>query len=316
MDSACFIGIDVAKDRLDVASLPHRRHWHTPNDDHGIATLLEALSHEPVSLIVLEASGGYERALAAALAAAGLPVAVVNPRQVRDFARATGELAKTDRLDALVLALFAERLRPSVRALAEPAQQALAALVARRRQLLEMLQAERNRLAVAPRSLQAEIAEHVAYLEARLVQSQRALAQALEASPVWRVREDLLRSMPGIGPVVSATLLAEVPELGHLTGKEIAALVGVAPFNCDSGTLQRRRAIWGGRKSVRTALYMATLVAVRHNEVLRRHYHQLVARGKAKKVALVACMRKVLIWLNAMVRDGVPWNAKLHRDPA
>ena len=262
---------------------------------------------QPV-LIVLEATGGYQRTLAAALASDGLPVAVVNPRQVRDFARATGQLAKTDAIDAKMLALFAERIRPEVRPLPEAEQQALAALVARRRQLLEMLQAERNRLSMAHKAVQDELRAHIRFLEKRLDKANRALQEAIEASPIWRAKEDLLRSVPGVGPVLSATLLAELPELGRLSGREIAALVGVAPFNRDSGTLRGQRCIWGGRVSVRCALYMGTLVAVRHNPVLRRFYEQLLGRGKAKKVALVACMRKLLVILNAMMKTQTHWN--------
>ncbi len=303
-----FVGIDVAKDRLDLDSCPPTDPWHTTNDAQGIAQVVKKMHQLQPELIVLEATGGYERTLAAALASDGLPVAVVNPRQVRDFARATGQLAKTDAIDAKILALFAERIRPEVRALPEAEQQALAALVARRRQLLEMLQAERNRLSMAHKAVQSEVRAHIRFLEKRLDKANRALQQAIEASPIWRAQEDLLRSVPGVGPVLSATLLAELPELGRLSGREIAALVGVAPFNRDSGTLRGRRCIWGGRVSVRCALYMGTLVAVRHNPVLRQHYDQLLARGKAKKVALVACMRKLLVILNAMMKTQTHWS--------
>lgn len=303
-----FVGIDIAKDRLDLDTCPHAQPWHTTNDNQGIAQVIESMHQLQPALIVLEATGGYERVLAAALASDGLSVAVVNPRQVRDFARATGQLAKTDAIDAQILALFAERIRPEVRPLPEVEQQALAALVARRRQLGEMLQAERNRLSMAHKAVQSELRAHIRFLEKRLDKANRALQEVIEASPIWRAQENLLRSVPGVGPVLSATLLAELPELGRLSGREIAALVGVAPFNRDSGTLRGQRCIWGGRVSVRCALYMGTLVAVRHNPVLRRHYEQLLDRGKAKKVALVACMRKLLVMLNAMMKTQTHWN--------
>jgi transposase len=303
-----FVGIDVAKDRLDIDTCPGSGPWHTTNDTQGIEQVVKTMNQLQPALIVLEATGGYERALAAALTIGDLPVVVVNPRQVRDFARATGQLAKTDAIDAQILALFAERIRPEVRPVPTAQQQALMALVARRRQLLEMLQAERNRLAMAHKAVQAELRAHIRFLEKRLDKADRALQEAIKASAIWRAKEDLLRSVPGVGPVLSATLLAELPELGRLTGRQIAALVGVAPFNRDSGTLRGQRSIWGGRVSVRGALYMATLVAVQHNGVLRLHYEQLLGRGKEKKVALVACMRKLLVILNAMMKTQTHWN--------
>lgn len=306
-----YIGLDIAKDRLEAATTSGSLGSFS-YDASGLHQLLTCLRPLTPALVVLEATGGLEQAAAADLAAAGFSVAVVNPRQVRDFARATGRLAKTDRIDAQILARFAEALHPEARPLKSHERRALEALVARRRQLSEMLTQERNRLQRALGPVRSDLEAHIAFLEARLDQTTKALQEALEASPAWRVEDDLLRSMPGIGRVVSATLVAEVPELGQLTAKQIAALVGLAPFNCDSGAFRGRRVIWGGRRSVRSALYMATLVAVRHNPVLRAHYEQLLARGKAKKVALVACMRKLLVWLNAMVRDGKPWNPELH----
>lgn len=306
-----YIGIDISQDYLDVAS-SEATSWRLRYDTTGIDELLTWMQAIEVDLVVLEATGGLEHALAADLATAGFSVAIVNPRQVRDFARATGRLAKTDRIDAEILALFAERLPPEARRLPEPARRALAALVARRRQLSDMLQAEKNRLRRADGVVVPDIEAHIAFLSARLDQTTEALRETIEASPLWRTGDDLLQSMPGIGPVVSATLVAALPELGQVSPQEIAALVGVAPFNCDSGQRRGQRAIWGGRASVRRALYMATLGAVRYNPVLRAHYEQLVARGKAKKVALVACMRKLLVWLNAMLRDGQPWNAQIH----
>lgn len=306
-----YVGLDISKDYLDLASTEAVLGRFTYDFD-GIAQLLEALGPLEVELLVLEATGGLEDAIAAELEAAGFCVAIVNPRQVRDFARAMGRLAKTDQIDAQVLARFAERVRPKIRPLKSQQQHALEALVTRRRQLSEMLTQEKNRLGRAAGRVRDDLEVHIAFLEGRLDQTQRALREAIKASEIWRVEDDLLRSMPGIGPVVSATLVAELPELGRLSSKEIAALVGLAPFNCDSGQMRGRRAIWGGRASVRCALYMATLVAVRHNAVLRLHYAHLLGRGKAKKVALVACMRKLLIWLNAMLRDGQPWDAEVH----
>lgn len=303
------IGIDLSKDYLDVATT-ETTIGRFAYDAQGIKRLLEHLHRLEVALLVLEATGGLEHTLAAHLAANGFALAVVNPRQVRDFARATGRLAKTDRIDAHVLALFAERVRPQVRPLKNQEQQALEALVRRRRQRSEMRTQEMLRRAAGP--IRVDLEAHIAFLQGRIEQTQQALREAIEESPAWRANDDLLQSMPGIGPVVSATLVAELPELGRLCSKEIAALVGIAPFNCDSGRMRGRRAIWGGRAPVRRALYMATLVAVRHNPVLRLHYEQLVGRGKAKKVALVACMRKLLVWLNAMLRDGTPWDAEVH----
>ena len=305
------IGIDVSEGHLDLATSEGAA-GRFPYDADGMSRLLDHLAPIEVALVVIEATGGLEHAAAAELAAAGFAVAVVNPRQVRDFARATGRLAKTDRIDAEALALFAERVRPEPRPLQEAQQRAFAALVARRRQLSEMLQQERNRLRRAEGLVRHDLEAHIAFLEGRLGEAQRGLREAIEASPAWRVGDDLLRSVPGIGPAVSATLLAELPELGRLSSKEIAALVGLAPFNRDSGRMRGRRAIWGGRASVRSALYMGALVGVRHNAVLKAHYHQLLVRGKAKEVALVGCMRKLLVWLNAMLRDGKPWNAEVH----
>lgn len=307
-----FVGIDVSKDRLETQLRPDEAGLVHTNDANGIDALTETLKTIEPRLIVLEATGGYERAVAAVLAAAGLPVAVVNPRQVRDFARATGRLAKTDRMDAAVLALFAERIQPEIRPLPEAERLAFEALVARRRQLLEMRQTEHNRLLVANPAVAHEIQAHIAYLEDRLGQVTAAIDEQVAQSPLWRVEEQLLRSVPGVGVVLSRTLLAELPELGRLSGREIAALVGVAPFNCDSGTLRGRRAIWGGRTSVRNVLYMGTLAAVRCNPVLRAFYERLVAAGKPKKVALVAAMRKLLLILNAMVKSGESWNPQLH----
>lgn len=306
-ESGCYVGIDVAKDSLDVAVVPSREEWRVVHDGAGLAAVVERVRGLAPAGVVLEATGGWEAPLAGMLAAAGVPVAVVNPRQVRDFARATGQLAKTDALDARVLALFAERVRPEARPLPDQAAQALGALVTRRRQLLEMLTAEKNRLGPAPKALSKSIQQHIDWLNQSLAAVDRDLEDTLRQSPLWREQDDLLRSVPGVGPVLSLTLLAELPELGSLNHKEIAALVGVAPLNRDSGTLRGRRITWGGRAPVRAVLYMAALVATRHNPVIRAFYQRLLARGKAKKVALVACMRKLLTILNAMLHHRTAW---------
>jgi transposase len=302
-----FVGLDVAKATLDVAVRPSGDRWHAPNDEAGIASLVARLQPLAPSLLVAEATGGFERAAIAALAAAGLPVVVANPRQIRDFARATGQLAKTDAADAAVLALFAERVRPAPRPLPSDAAQLLDALLTRRRQLLEMLVAEKNRLGFAPRPLHRGIRQHIRWLERQVDDVTKELADQIEHSPVWRAKDDLLQSVPGVGPIVSAVLLAELPELGTLTHKQIATLAGVAPLARDSGTLRGKRMIWGGRASVRTALYLAALCGRRWNPQLRPFYERLRAAGKPTKVALIACARKLLTILNAMVRDNVHW---------
>jgi transposase len=306
-----FVGIDVAKAELVVAVRPSGAQWCVPNDEPGRRALVERLGADGPQLLVLEATGGYELAAVAALVAAGLPVVVVNPRQVRDFARSTGQLAKTDRLDAALLALFAERVQPPVRALPDAATQALDALVARRRQLVEMLVAEQNRLGMArsrgDRAVTVSLTQTIAFLTRQLGVTDRELGTMIRASPVWRERDDLLQSVPGIGPVVARTLLAALPELGHLDRRAIAKLVGVAPLNRDSGTWRGRRTIHGGRASVRAVVYMAALVASRRNPVLTAFYQRLLAAGKPKKLALVACMRKLLTILNTMLRRHQRW---------
>jgi transposase len=258
-------------------------------------------------LVVLEATGGIELPLVGALAAAGLPVVVVNPRQVREFARATGRLAKTDAIDAQVLARFAEAVQPALRPLPDAATQQLSSLVTRRRQVIEMLTAEKNRLRTTAPAVRDHVKEHILWLERSLSDLDRELEQAIHSSDIWRAQDDLLQSAPGVGQVLSTTLLAELPELGTLNRKEIAALVGVAPLNRDSGTLRGRRTVWGGRSQVRAVLYMAALVATRFNPVIRAFYQRLQAAGKPKKVALTACMRKLLTILNAMMRHQIPW---------
>jgi transposase len=305
--SDTFVGVDIAKAEFIVACRPAGVAWTATNDPEGIAATVTRLRTLTPTLIVAEATGGYERALVAALAAAGFPVVVVNPRQVRDFAKATGQLAKTDRLDADILALFAERVRPTPRPLPEPVLQHLDALMTRRRQLLDMLTAERNRLEHAAAPIRRSLTDHIHWLERQVAEVDRDLDQTIERSPVWRAKEHLLRTVPGVGPVVSRTLLADVPELGCLNRKQIAALVGVAPLARDSGTLRGKRLVSGGRAPVRAVLYMGALVGTRRNPVIRAFYRRLVAAGKPKKLALTACMRKLLTIPNAMLRTNTAW---------
>jgi transposase len=302
-----FVGIDVSKARLDVAVRPSGEVFSVGNDEAGFAAVLERLRPLSPRLVVLEATGGYQAPLAAALTVGGVTVAVVNPRQVRDFGRAMGQLAKTDVLDAQVIARFAEAVRPEPRPLPDAETNELRGVVARRRQLVEMITAESNRLPTAVAPVRRDIEEHIAWLRRRLKDVDKDLYSGLKRSPLWRVQEQLLRSAPGIGPVTTYTLLADVPELGRLSGKKISALVGVAPFNRDSGTLRGKRTIWGGRAGVRATLYMATLAAIRVSPSMKSFHGRLVADGKPGKVAIVACMRKLLVRLNAMVRDGAAW---------
>lgn len=303
-----WIGIDVSKAQLDVAVGVDGPAWSAPNDDAGIESLVQGLQQRPCGLIVLEATGGFELPVTTALAAAGLPVVVINPRQARDFARAVGQLAKTDRLDARILALFAERVRPQPRPLPSDDARLLDALLTRRRQILTMITAERNRLGFAPAPLTTAIEKHIRWLERELGKVDSDLGRTIEASPLWRTREILFRSVPGVGPVLSRTLIAELPELGRLNRKQIAALVGVAPLARDSGKHKGRRMVFGGRASVRQALYMAALVASRRNPTIRTFYQRLLAAGKPPKVALTACMRKLLTILNAIARTGQRWD--------
>ena len=307
------IGIDVAKAELVIAARPSGERWTVANDERGIRTLVDRLQGAKAELIVLEATGGYELLCVAALVAATLPVAVVNPRQVRDFAKATGQLAKTDRIDADIIALFAERVRPTVRSLPDAEAQELDALLSRRRQLIEMLTAERNRLGQVfgrgKRGVKKSLKGHIAFLERELRIADTDIGEMVRSSPAWRERDDLLQSAPGVGRVLSFTLLADLPELGRLSRREIAKLVGIAPLSRNSGTLRGRRFVQGGRATVRAVLYMATLAATKHNSVIRVFYRRLLAAGKPKKLALVACMRKLLTILNTMVRTQQRWSA-------
>jgi transposase len=305
--SQVYAGIDVSKDILDLAVLPTGEKRQYSNDETGIEKLVIRLKKIKVNLVVMEPTGGLEMPSAAALTLEGIKVAVVNARQVRDYAKATGKLAKTDKLDALMMAEFAAVIKPPVRELRDEETQEIKAIVSRRRQLLEMLTAEKNRLAIAPKSLKPKILSHIEYLKKELADLDRDLRQRIEDSPVWRVKDDLLQSIPGVGKVLAATLLAELPELGKLNRRQIAALVGVAPYNRDSGMMRGKRSVWGGRAPVRSALYMAALVATRFNPVIANFYHRLLEKGKAKKVALVACMRKLLTIMNAILKTQKAW---------
>jgi transposase len=303
-----YLGLDVAKTTVQLASEPAGLGGQFATDPSGLAVLVAQCQAQPVALVVLEATGGYEAPLAAALATAGLPVAVVNPRQVRDFARALGRLAKTDRIDAQVLALFGARVQPAPRPLPDEATQELEAVLLRRRQLLEMLHAERQRLPRARgREVRRNLQAHIRWLEHSLIDTDATLEALIQASPLWRVQDHLLQSVPGVGPTLARPLLAQLPELGHLDRRQIAALVGVAPLARDSGTHRGRRQCWGGRPALRSVLYMAALVAARWNPVLRAFYARLRAAGKPGKVALVAVARKLLTILNAMLRDQRRW---------
>lgn len=304
-----FIGIDVAKTRLDVAIRPTGQQWQVAYTEKGIQGLVDQFADLHPTLVLLEASGGLELPMVTALAAAGLPVVVVNPRQVRDFAKATGKLAKTDALDAQVLAHFAEAVRPTPRSLPDTETQALTALVARRNQVMNMLVAEKNRLYASRPPVNQRIQTHIAWLKQELEEIDRGLKEMLHNSPVWREKENLLRTVPGVGPQLTISLLAYLPELGTLNRKSVAALAGVAPFNRDSGTLRGKRAVWGGRSRIRASLYMGALVATRHNPVISTFYQRLLAAGKPKKVALTACMRKLLIILNAMLKHHTSWQS-------
>lgn len=310
MTPATYLGIDVAKDFLDLAARPSGQCVRVANTPAALAAALGRVGRP--QLTVLEASGGYERVALRTLQAAQLPVARVNPRQVRDFARATGQLAKTDTIDAALLARYGEVMRPTATPPVDAATEHLAALVERRRQLVAMREAERNRQRHAPAAVAADLAAHLAFLGERIAALDAEMQAAILADDGLRQRATLLRSMPGVGPVLAATLLAELPELGQASGKELAALVGVAPFARDSGSWRGRRQVWGGRAPLRAALYMAALVASRHNPTIHRFYTRLVAAGKPKKLALVACMRKLLVILNAILRHHTPFQEDYH----
>jgi transposase len=307
-NSPVFVGVDVSKARLDVALTNSDKSWSVTNASDGIAQLVERLRELGPALVVMEATGGFEVPAAAALAAAEISIVIANPRQVRDFAKATGQLAKTDAIDAHILALFAERVRPQVRPLPDEDARVLDAIVGRRRQVIDMITAEKNRLGFAVPTLHKNIEEHITWLERQLEKVDADLDRRIRKSPVWMAKHNLLRDVPGVGPNLARTLIAELPELGRLSNKQIAALVGVAPLARDSGLFRGKRMVWGGRKSVRSALYMSILSATKWNPVIRVFYQRLRAQGKPPKVAMVACMRKLLTILNAMVRNDQAWD--------
>jgi transposase len=302
-----FVGIDVSKATLDVMIRPTGERHQLANEAEGVALLVKRLKRVRPTLVVCEATGGWERVLVTNLVSARLPIVVINPRQVRDFAKATGQLAKTDRLDAEIIARFAEAVRPKPRPLLDADAQALDELVSRRQQLIEIRTAEGNRRRLASERMRGQLDEHLAWLDRQIRDLDKELDHTLRNSPVWRDRADVLRSVTGVGTILSATLLSGLPELGHVNHKQIAALVGVAPFNRDSGPWRGQRQIWGGRGPIRAVLYMATLSAVRTNLKLRHFYNRLLEAGKLRKVALVACMHKLLTFLNAMARDHRRW---------
>lgn len=310
-----FVGIDVSKTQLDIAERPGNKRWSAVNAEADIGKVVETVGALSPQVIVIEATGGMEVPLVAALSQARLPVVVVNPRQVRDFAKAVGRLAKTDRIDAEILAHFGEAVKPEVRALKDEDTQILTALVMRRRQVIEMLTAEKNRLGISPKVVHKDIREHIAWLQSRLEDIDRDLESAIRKSPVWREKDDLLRSVPGVGQVLSVSLITGLPELGTLSRRQIAALVGVAPLSCDSGLFRGKRTVWGGRSHLRSVLYMATLSASRFNPAISNFYCRLVEAGKKPKVALTACMRKLLVILNAMMKNRIPWQANYSTCP-
>ena len=306
------VGIDVSKALLDVAALPGGEVLQFANEAAGIDELGKKLKAQAVDLVVMEATGGYETAAATALVAMGLRVAVVNPRQIRDFAKATGRLAKSDRIDAQVIAAFGQAIEPEIVRLPDEDAREMEALLVRRRQLVAMRVQEINRLGLMQGAMRKNIKAHIDWLEKQIDRLDIDLTAGLRKSPAWRAKDDLLRSFKGIGPTTSSTLLIELPELGELDRREIAALVGLAPFNRDSGVMRGRRSIYGGRSHVRTMLYMAATTAIRCNPVIRPFYEQLRSRGKPHKVAMVACMRKMLTILNAMLRQSTPWTPEIN----
>lgn len=303
-----YVGVDVAKETLDIAVHPRQKTKPFRNSEAGINGAVIYIKGLAPTLVVMEATGGLEMSLAAALGASGIPVAVVNPRQVRDYAKSMGKLAKTDTIDAQVMADFAAAVHPEPRPLTDSQTQQLKDILTRRSQLSEMITAEKNRLYRARRPVSDHIKAHIAWLERELGEMDSNLRRFVQGSPIWKEKDNLLQSVPGVGPILSMTLLAELPELGILDRKQIAALVGVAPLNRDSGKFRGKRTVWGGRAKVRAVLYMATLVATRHNAVIQCFYERLIAAGRAKKAAITACMRKLLTIMNAMMKHHTPWH--------
>jgi transposase len=306
-NTECFVGIDVSKGQLDIYINPGNDYWTVGNSDEGIRDLVERMQTLCPALIVVESTGGLESALVVELYAVGLPIAIVHPGRVRDFAKSIGLLAKTDKLDARVLARYGESARPAPTQLPTEAEQHLSALMTRRRQVVEMLTAEKNRLSSTRLSLRKRVQEHIRWLQDELTELNREIDDFIQQTPAFKDKQDLLIDVPGVGPVTCAILLSDLPELGRMNRKKIAALVGVAPFNNDSGPRRRKRRIKGGRATVRKVLYMATVASLRCNPVIQKFYTRLINNGKEKKVAIVACMRKLLTIMNAMIRDMEPW---------
>jgi transposase len=304
-----WVGIDVSKATLDVYLRPSGKQIQVANQALGIATLVTQLQNFEIQRVILESTGGLELEVAESLQSAGIPVSIINPRQGRDFAKASGKLAKTDRIDAAVLAHFGEALQPPITVLASDQARALQDAVTRRRQLVEMLSAEKNRRASLRSKMRQNVDIHIEWLEEQIQALDEEIQELSQSQAEWRSRIDLLKTVPGVGPVIATTLMASLPELGTVSDKRISALVGVAPFNRDSGQVRGKRTIWGGRANVRAVLYMGTMVATRYNPVLKAFYERLLSQGKAKKVALIACMHKLLRILNAIIRDLKPWQA-------
>ena len=311
MGKSSYVGIDIAKDSMEVAVHEGKEHWAYVNDESGLDKLVAKMQRLSPALIVMEATGGYELTTAAELQSRGFPVAVVNPRHIRDFARSVGILAKTDTLDAQVIARYAATVQPAPRVLPTKTTQKLGAIMMRRRQVITMLTAERNRLRQADTAVTERINAHIDWLKQELGDINKELKQMIEDNPDWKEKNDIIQSVPGVGPNMAITLLSDFPELGKLDRKQTAALIGVAPFNRDSGNFRGKRAIWGGRATVRAAAYMSSVVAIRFNPLLKDFYEHLVAAGKPRKVALVACMRKLLCILNAMLKNNSPWNCQV-----
>jgi transposase len=309
-EAKIFVGIDVSKAWLDIAVHAQETCWRAGNNDQGIADLVVELKKLSPALVLLEATGGFEMLLVAELAHAGLPVVVSNPRRVRAFARSTGRLAKTDKLDAKLLAHFAAAVRPPVRTLPSDEEEQLTGLLTRRRQIVDMLTVEKNRLHTVRPAMRSDIEEHITWLQEKLSKLDEEIDQFVQATPLWKEKDAILRSVPGVGRVTSSTLLGMLPELGKLNRQQIAALVGVAPVNKDSGRKQGKRRVYGGRADVRSVLYMAALAAKKYNPVIKKFYERLIKQGKEKKVALTACMRKLLVILNVMMRTNEPWRTQ------
>ena len=313
MDKDIFVGIDIAKETMEVTIHEGKEHWTYANDEKGLSKLLMKMKRLSPCLIVFEATGGYEMIVAAGLQSRGFPVAVVNPRHIRDFARSTGILAKTDILDAQVIARFAATVKPTPRVLPTEETRKLGVIIMRRRQVVTMIIAENNRFHTADPAVKERIKAHINWLEQELDEINKELRQMVQDNPDWKEKDEILQSVPGVGPNLSTTLLADFPELGNLNRKQTAALGGVAPFNRDSGKLRGKRSIWGGRDMVRTATYMATFSAIRFNPLLKSFFDRLTAAGKSFKTAMVACMRKLLCILNAMLKNRTHWNSSVNQ---